>query len=158
MGHYGYRVRRLITFVSGFDDFGMLWWSFLCYGRSTRGIFLGWKFRISMLGSFHLLASVYVDIALQKKSFIVQVLRMNRFRLNFHAFCFFGLAAALIFGRELFRRAKSLAASYRNSNNRIRGFHIKDERTAQGGFLHTSYVHALTNKERILMKLSKSTF
>ena len=45
----------------GFDDFGGclggLFFSSLCYGRSTFEVVLGWKFRISMSIHFHLQAS-----------------------------------------------------------------------------------------------------
>jgi hypothetical protein len=101
----GYRARRLVTFVSGLDDFGdvlVVFFFSLCYGRSTFGVVLGREIRDFDVDSFHLQASPRVRrYSPTKKGFIVQVLWMNGFRPNFHAFCFFEPAAALIFGREI---------------------------------------------------------
>jgi hypothetical protein len=80
----------------------MLWWSFFSVLRpfDFRSC-LGVEIQDFDVDSFHLQASprIRFDIA-YKRRFIVQVLRVIGFRLNFHAFC----AAALIFGRESFRR------------------------------------------------------
>lgn len=142
----GYRARCLITFVSRvwrlWECFGGLF--SLCYGRSTFGVILEWKFRISMSIHFiYRLALVYVDIALQRRASLFECCRWTDSDWISMHFPSSSSQQHWFSAENYFGVLKSLVASYE---------------ILTIGFLHTSYVHALTNKERILMKLSKSTF